>query len=410
MNFKSYLKEAEVNSHMTHLSDLVFMHGVAGARKAVNYLRDMRDMFGHVNKNVYTVKFDGAPAVFIGIDPEDRKFFVAKKGIFNKNPLVYKTQADIDTDLKGELHEKFSIMLKYLPSLGITTGIYQGDLMYTQSDLTYPTIDGQDMVVFHPNTIAYAVPKDSELGITIKKSKLGIVFHTTYTGSSFATLKATFGKSIVNKFKTNSDVWAIDATLDNQTSNFTLTDDEYVKSEFLLKDIGLQFQKIPAVLLNKISSDEELRSLVLIYVNSLVRKNVKDINPIEMSKGFLEFINARYDKEIAARKTEKAQTALNTRKITATQMFNLYTHEQLASVFELAKSVDLLKDLLLTKMQKVGGLSHFIKTKDGFRVTNPEGFVAISSTNGEAVKLVDRFEFSQANFSADVIKGFQIRR
>lgn len=407
MSFKTYLKEAEVNSHMSHLSDLVFMHGVGGARKAVNYLRDMRDMFGHVNKNVYTVKFDGAPAIFCGIDPSDGKFFVAKKGIFNKNPLVYKTQADVDADLKGELHEKFSIMLKHLPKLGITSGIYQGDLMFTSDDLTYPTIDNTKMVVFHPNTIAYAVPVDSELGASIMKAKLGIVFHTTYTGKSFDTLKATFGKDIVRKFKPTSDVWAIDATLDNQTANFTLTDEEYVKSEFLLKDIGVQFSSIPNALLNKIPQDEELRSLVLIYINSLVRKNLKDINPVDMSKGFLEFINARYDKEIAARKTEKAQSALSDKKLKATEVFKMYTHEQLASVFELAKSIDLLKDMLLTKMRKVGGLSHFIKTKDGFRVTNPEGFVAISSTNGEAIKLVDRFEFSQANFSPDVWKGWQ---
>lgn len=407
MSFKNYLNEADVNSHMTHLSDLVFISGVEGTRKAVNYLRDLRNMFGHTNKNVYTVKFDGAPAVFCGIDPSDKKFFVAKKGIFNKNPVVYKTQADIDAELKGELAEKFSMLLKYLPSLGIRSGIYQGDLMFTHDDLKTETIDGQQMIVFHPNTIAYAVPADSDLGKTISKAKLGIVFHTTYTGNSFETLKASFGKSIVSKFQGSTEVWAVDATLNNETANFTLTDKEYIMSEFLLKDIGTQFQQIPNVLLNKISSDEELRSLVLIYINSLVRKNVRDINPVEMSKGFLQFINDRYGKEIAARKTEKAQSALDAKRIAATQMFNLYTHEQIASVFELAKSIDLLKDLLLTKMRKINNMSHFIKTKYGFKVTNPEGFVAISSTNGEAIKLVDRFEFSQANFSPEVIKGWQ---
>lgn len=408
---KSYINEAEANTHMTHLSDLVFMEGVAGTKKAVNYLRDMRNMFGRAStKNAYTVKFDGAPAVIIGVDPADGKFFVAKKGLFNKTPKLYKTQADIDADLSGELNAKFSLMLQHLPKLGIKSGVFQGDLMFVSDDLTYPTIDDQEMVMFHPNTIAYAVPRDSALGTKLQKAKLGIVFHTTYTGDSLTTLKASFGKNIVNKFAKTSDVWAIDATLEDKTKQFSLTKDEYVQSELLLKDIGLQFQSMPNALLNAISQDEELKSLVLIYINSLVRKNVKDLNPVDMSRGFYDFIDARYEAEISKAKMQKTKDAKTTAKLRALEFFRVFEHHKIASIFELAKSIDMLKDLLLTKMRKVQNLSHFLKTKDGFVVTNPEGFVAISSMTGEAIKLVDRFVFSQANFSADVLKGFQIRR
>ena len=47
----------------------------------------------------------------------------------------------------------------------------------------------------------------------------------------------------------------------------------------------------------------------------------------------------------------------------------------------------------------------FLRTKNGYRVTNPEGYVAIKK--GNAVKLVDRLEFSRANFTAakDWVKG-----
>ena len=34
------------------------------------------------------------------------------------------------------------------------------------------------------------------------------------------------------------------------------------------------------------------------------------------------------------------------------------------------------------------------------RITAPEGFVAVDKLKGNAVKLVDRLEFSQANFNA----------
>ena len=44
-----------------------------------------------------TVKWDGAP-IFAGIDPSDGKFFVAKKSVFNVNPKLYKTNAEIDAD------------------------------------------------------------------------------------------------------------------------------------------------------------------------------------------------------------------------------------------------------------------------------------------------------------------------
>jgi hypothetical protein len=406
VSFRTYLLEAEKNSHMTHLSDLVFIEGVEGTRKAIDFLRDLRHMFSHSNKNTYTVKFDGAPAVFVGIDPTDGEFFVAKKGIFNKTPLIYKTQEDIDRDLSGELAKKFSTLLKYLPNLGIRSGIYQGDLMYSKEDLMTKEIDGQEMIVFHPNTIAYAVPKDSELGRKIAASELGIVFHTTYTGNSFETLKASFGKSITDKFRETKQVWAIDATLPNKTKEFTLNDEEYLKSELLLKDIGLQFQRMDAKMLNHIYQDEELKALVLIFVNSLVRQNLKNLAPREMSEKFYQFIHDRYQKEIDSKKLEKSKKALTDKKSRVLQYFNSYDHTHIAGIFELAKSIDLLKDLLLTKMKRVAGLSHFLKTANGFKVTNPEGFVAIDSETGAAIKLVDRFEFSAANFSPEFLKGW----
>jgi hypothetical protein len=407
--FKAWLNEDEKYvAHMTHLSDMLFMFGVSGAKRAVDYLRDMRHMFTRSSKNRYTVKFDGAPAVILGIDPTDGKFFVAKKGIFNKTPKVYKTQADITADLSGELANKFAQLLTYTSKLGITSGIYQGDLMYTHEDLKTETIDGDKMVVFHPNTIVYAVPENTELAKKIKASKLGIVFHTTYTGSSFDKLKASFGKNIVGKFKSIPEVWAIDATVDNATAAFTLSDGEYVTSELLLKEIGQQFQKINSEMLNRIAADPDLSSIVLIYINSLVRRNIKNLSGTQLSVGFYDFIHSRFQKEIDALKTDKSRLMRQDKRARALQYFEDHGHGEIGKIFELALSIDLLKDLLLTKMRHIEGISHFLKTKDGYRVTNPEGFVAIDGN--AAVKLVDRFEFSQANFSDDIIKGFEKTR
>ena len=56
-------------------------------------------------------------------------------------------------------------------------------------------------------------------------------------------------------------------------------------------------------------------------------------------------------------------------------------------------------------MQKASRLSTFLRTAKWFKVTGEEGYVA-SDKIGNAVKIVDRLEFSRANFSPNVIKGW----
>ena len=154
--FSSYITEQK-NTHMTHIEDKVIYGGVAGTRQAILALRELRDMLKGVHDGSVSVKWDGAPAIFAGIDPSDGNFFVAKKGIFNKNPKVYKSAADVDADTSGDLAAKLKLALKYLPELGIT-GVVQGDFLYGPGDLKTQKIKGESYLTFHPNTIVYAVP------------------------------------------------------------------------------------------------------------------------------------------------------------------------------------------------------------------------------------------------------------
>jgi hypothetical protein len=180
----TYLAEQK-NTHMEHLEDSVLNFGVKGARDAINFLQSLRDMLsGSTARPINTtVKWDGAPAIFAGTDPSDGKFFIAKKGIFNKNPKIYKTEAEIDADTTGDLADKFKLALRHLPKLGIE-GVVQGDFLYSSDSLGTDTIDGEKVITIHPNTIVYTVPFNSELGRTIRASSIGIVWHTTYTGDS----------------------------------------------------------------------------------------------------------------------------------------------------------------------------------------------------------------------------------
>lgn len=408
LNFKSYLTEAK-NTHMEHLEDMVFLEGVAGTRRAINFLRSIRDMLaGHSNGTVTaTVKWDGAPAIFAGIDPRDGKFFVAKKGVFNKEPKIYKTDEDIDSDTSGELADKFKIALRNFKKLGIKSGVYQGDLMFTKGDLKSEVIDGEKYTTFHPNTIVYAVPYSSELAKKLRAAEIGVVWHTTYTGDSFETMSASFGKSIVDKLKPSTSVWMDDANYHDYSGSatFTAAETEYVTE--LLSKIGSLFHQVSSGCLNYISNDEDLLQLVLTFNNSKIRAGQTITDPKKHVKELFNWIHDRYQKEIDAKKTEKGKQGWEEKRKKILSFFANHDQAEIAKIFELSILLGQVKKPIIEKMNKAASIKTFLKTKNGFEVTGVEGFVAIDHLSGNAVKIVDRMEFSRANFSAEFLRGWE---
>ena len=192
------------NLHLEHLEDEILNFGVNGGRASIEFLRSLRDMLSGASRSSVnmTVKWDGAPAVFAGIDPADNKFFVAKKSVFNVTPKLYKTNADVDADTSGDLNTKLKVALKEFSKLGIK-GVLQGDLMFTQDSVENDTIDGVKYYTFQPNTIVYAVPVDSDLGKIIKSANIGVVWHTTYSGKELQDMKASFGVNISSLTKSS---------------------------------------------------------------------------------------------------------------------------------------------------------------------------------------------------------------
>ncbi len=144
-----------------------------------------------------TVKWDGAPAIVCGKNPENGKFFVGSKSVFNKTPKINYTIADIRKNHQGGVADKLAAALKHLKRLPIT-GILQGDMMFGPGDVKTKSIDGEPHYTFTPNTITYAIPVDSAEGKRIKNAKMGIVFHTTYKGRKMDKLSASFGANVKN--------------------------------------------------------------------------------------------------------------------------------------------------------------------------------------------------------------------
>lgn len=404
--FNKFIIESN-NSHMEHLEDNVLNRGVDGAREAINFIQSLRDMLAGKSDNRVnvSVKWDGSPAVFAGVDPSDGKFYVAKKSIFNTTPKVYKTPKDVKKDTTGDLQKKMLKALQQLPKLGITDICVQGDFLYDKSDLEYQDIEKNKFITFHPNTILYAVPANTPLGKTIKKSEIGIVWHTTYTGDSFQTMKASFGKTIASRLKKTPSVWSVDAVYQDVSGRATMTFEETSQITAELRIAGQIFRKIKAKYLNNIKDSEEVKKKIKTFLNSYIREGQSWPTGMALSQAFLNYITEYYNKEIAKRKTPKGKAGVEEKKKEFMKV--LADPISLANVFNLMQKIVVCKHYIIGKMNEAGSLRTFLKTKNGYKVTGQEGFVAIDRIGNNAVKLVDRLEFSYANFSPDILKGWQ---
>ena len=401
-SFKNYITEQK-NTHMTHIEDKVLYGGVNGTRQAINALRELRNMLGGVKDGKVSVKWDGAPAVFCGIDPSDGEFFVAKKGIFNANPKVYKTNADIDADTSGDLNAKLKLALKELPSLGIK-GVIQGDFLFGPGDVKTEKIKGQSYLTFHPNTIVYAVPADSEAAKEIKKATIGIVWHTTYKGSTFESMKASYGVNVKGR-KSSSKVWSQDAILRDLTkATMTSTETEEVNGH--LSTAGKIFNKIAGTTLRQLEANQTLAQHIETFNNSYVREGQIVTNTTKHVSNLLKWINKKYQKEADKRKTDKGKKAQYDKRDELLSFFSPANKKSLVQIFELQKVIVLAKLKLINILQRLSNIDTFVKTKKGFKVTGEEGYVAIDQLGGDAVKIVDRMEFSYNNFSPDILKGW----
>lgn len=409
ISFKTFITEAtsSKNTHMTHLEDRVIYGGVKGARESIFALRAMRDMLaGNSNENYdVTVKWDGAPAVFAGIDPSDGQFFVAKKGIFNKDPKVYKSEADVRADTSGDLAEKLVVAFNELKDLGIKD-VIQGDIMFTKGDVAKESIDGESYYTFQPNTIVYAIPVKSDLGKQIAKANLGVVWHTTYKGKDFHSMKASYGVNLKG-LKKKPSIWYQDAEYRDVTGKASLSATDTKQVNDALSNAGKIFQKIAGSTLKQIQDNPQLAGQFETFNNSLVRKGERIGSPTKHVDNLLIWFKGRFEKERAKRKSPKGKEGVDKKEQELMRFFSKENRKNLQLVFELQNAIVDAKLLIINKLDKVKQLDTFVRTKNGFKVTGSEGFVAIDKTTSGAVKLVDRLEFSMNNFSPDVVKGWE---
>ena len=406
LNFSNYLTEDKggKNLHLEHIEDEILNYGIVGGRAAINFVQSLRDMLAGSSRSSVnmTVKWDGAPAIFAGIDPSDGKFFVAKKSVFNVSPKLYKSDAEIDADVSGNLNSKFKTALSEFSKLGIK-GVLQGDLMFTD-DVSKTSIDGASYLTFQPNTIVYAVLEDSDLGTKIRAAKIGVVWHTTYSGKSLPDMKASFGANI-SGLSTPSSVWMDDATYKDVSGSAKMTATETETVTASLSSAGSTFRKINSSLLTQFlnlqnSFGGNLAGAALkTYNNSKVRQGQKITDPKAHAAGYLTWVENSFNTQIEKLKTPSRKEDLETKKNETIRELKKHT-ANLTQIIAFQNYIVDAKMGIVKKLNTVRGIGTFIRTGNGYKVTNPEGYVAIDRISGNAVKLVDRMEFSFNNFTA----------
>jgi len=389
------------NTHLEHLEDLIFNQGYQGATSAIDYVESLRKMLadGTGSTASVTVKWDGSPAVFCGIDPQDGRFFVGTKSIFAKEPKLCKTAKNIQKyyEDKPELAEKLYQALKHLPKLNIG-GIVQGDLMFTEGDVSTAKIKGDDCYVFTPNTITYAVPTNTGIGERIGRAKLGIIFHTSYEGPDIANLKASYGVNTAS-FTPHKDVWFDDATYKDYTGVASLTPQEDSHITKMLFAATQTLEKVGKAKIDAVLGNRQFSKTIKPFVNQQVRKGEQITDPNKFLKDFMLYYTDIHMKDIEALKGGIDSPAARARldKIKEKEQWIADNANTLTGILAVYKRIIEMKMFLINKLSKVDSIGTFQKTSDGYRVTSPEGFVALGHDGG-AVKLVDRLEFSRTNF------------
>ena len=389
--------------HIDHLEENILNKGKQGVIEAISQIESSIAYFVDESDYKISTKFDGAPAIVAGLDTNG-KFFVASKSAFAKNPKINYTDQDIiDNHGTGGLTDKLKLALRYLPSLNIK-GIYQMDYMFDPQmkiQETPQTIDGvvneNRFTTFTPNTIKYAVTENSPYGDEINKAKIGVAIHIEYMVQN-GILKVKKYTSAPEEFSPSSTVFVFNVLANkpkNAKSSF---------SKLLLKDVQKKKNQV-LKLADKVdfSSLDDYTALLKTYINSEIRAGRFLEDTSISTEEFVNWISGKFVKDIEKLKSEKGKE-----KKTA-QMRNTLSalkklRPSIKNAFEITKIIANLKNNLIKIFNEITQndlLGTYLEDAPGeWQTTAPEGFALsrVDADGAQITKLVDRGEFSAANF------------
>ena len=390
------------NTHLEHLEDDILNLGSEGGKSAIAFLKSLGSMLtqGDKSKSInITTKWDGAPAIICGTDPATGMFFVGNKSVFAKtNPKVCVSEKGVDKFYpSGGLNQILKDCLTYLSKLDID-GVIQGDLLFTENTKSVTNVGGKRCVTFTPNTITYAIPLDTELGKRVNNSKIGIVFHTTYSGSTMEGMSAGFGVD-VSPYQGHDDIAVFSSDFSDTSGVANFTPQELIKFKSAVNRADGSLKQASKFLDVMKGSDRfAFNAIFKQFFNTYIRGGSAIPSTNKVVGDFAKYYASLLDKEIQKKKTPAAQQKWTKLKDDGMK-FIAANQRSIYMTVAAYKNLSTAKLMVVRQLEKVKDIGTFIKDGNGYRVTAPEGFVAIKS--GRATKLVDRLEFSVANFTVD---------
>jgi hypothetical protein len=386
-------------THLEHIEDIIITDGYVGGQAVVEYFRGLLLTLKGTSSEAMSVsvKWDGAPAVVCGTNPDNGKFFVGTKSVFSKTPKINYTKKDIAANHgTDELGQKLLKCLVHLKKLNIQ-GVVQGDLLFIDDSITRKNIDGKPHLTFTPNTITYAVPEDGELAKQIDRAKLGIIFHTTYAGDSLAIMNAQGGAD-VSSFAESPDVFFDNASYKDVSGSAKFTADESQQFYNSIDKLETLLNGVPRDLSSVLGQNTDFVPMFQMYINAMVKQGELPSNVNQFLLGFKKFYADRMQQQMSGLKAQKA-LQLRQDKMKQMPVFLSKAKKPLQAMLTFYKAVQSMKGFVLKKMNQAMAIGSFSQTDNGLQVTEPEGFVAVDKT-GNAVKLVDRLGFSRRNLTA----------
>ena len=385
-------------THLEHIEDIVITDGYEGGKAVVEYFRGLLlTLKGSSSEAMsVTVKWDGAPAVICGTNPDNGKFFVGTKSVFAKAAKINYTKKDIANNHgTDELGQKLLKCLVHLKKLNIQ-GVVQGDMLFRDEDITRKNIEGKPHITFTPNTITYAIPEDGNLAKQIDRAKIGIIFHTTYNGDTLADMTASGGADVSSFVKSN-DVFFDNATYRDVSGSAKFTDDETKQFYNGIEKLENLLNNVPRDLSSVLGQNTDFVPMFQMYINAMVKQGQLPTDVAKFLLGFKKFYADRMQQQMSGL---KAQRALQLRQDKMKQMpqFLSGARAPLQAMLTFYKAVQTMKGFVLKKMNQAQAIGSFQQTDGGLQVTEPEGFVAVDKS-GNAVKLVDRLGFSRRNLT-----------
>jgi hypothetical protein len=276
-------------------------------------------------------------------------------------------------------------------------GVVQGDLLFIDDSITRKNIGGKPHLTFTPNTITYAVPEGGDLARQIDSAKLGMIFHTTYTGDSLANMNAQGGAD-VSSFAKSNDVFFDNASYKDVSGSAKFTDDETKKFYNSIEKLETLLNGVPRNLSSVLGQNNDFVPMFQMYINAMVKQGQLPSDVNKFLLGFKKFYADRMQQQISGLKAQKA-LQLRQEKIKQMPLFLNKAKKPLQAMLTFYKAVQQMKGFVLNKMNQAMAIGSFSQTDGGLEVTEPEGFVAVDKS-GNAVKLVDRLGFSRRNLTA----------